>query len=111
MKTLARTIIVLALLLTQNAEAIRLVGEQSEAAATSSQTTSYEREGRIERIDTVSRHMVIGGMSYIISANTASVHGASLLSLKKNDRIRFKVLNESGTERIIEIWLISAAQH
>ena len=100
----------LALIMAQNAAAIQVVGEQSQAAA-SSQAASSEREGAIEKIDLGGRIMVVGGVRYSFSASTTPVHGASPLALRKNDRIRFKVLNKSGKERIMEIWLTSAAPH
>lgn len=101
----------LALIMAQNASAIQVVGEQSQAAAPSLQTASSEREGAIEKIDLGGRVMVVGGVRYLFSATATPVHGASPLALRKNDRIRFKVLNESGKERIMEIWLTSAAPH
>lgn len=100
----------LALIMAQNAAAIQVVGEQSQAAAPS-QAASSEREGAIEKIDLGGRIMVVGGVRYSFSASSTPVHGASPLALRKNDRIRFKVLNESGKERIMEIWLTSAAPH
>lgn len=111
MKISTHIAVLLALVTVQNAAAIQVMGEQSQAAASSSQSASNGREGAIEKIDLGGRIMVVGGVRYLFSAATTPVHGASPLALKKNDRIRFKVLNESGTERIIEIWLISAAQH
>lgn len=108
MKISTYIVMLFALVMTQNAGAIQVTGEQEKASAAASQTASSERAGSIEKIDLGGRIMVVDGVSYLFSASTASVHGASSLALKKNDRIRFKVLNESGSERIIEIWLISA---
>lgn len=111
MKISTHVAMLLALVMAQNAAAIQVVGEQSQAAAPSSQTASNEREGAIDKIDLSGRIMVVGGVRYLFSAATIPIHGASPLALGKNDRIRFKVLNESGTERIIEIWLITEAKH
>jgi hypothetical protein len=111
MKISTHVAMLLALVMAQNAAAIQVVGEQSQAAAPSSQTAGNEREGAIDKIDLSGRIMVVGGVRYLFSAATTPVHGASPLALGKNDRVRFKVLNESGTERIIEIWLITAAKH
>jgi hypothetical protein len=111
MKISTHVAMLLALVMAQNAAAIQVVGEQSQAAAPPSQTASNEREGAIDKIDLSGRIMVVGGVRYLFSAVTTPVHGASPLALGKDDRIRFKVLNESGTERIIEIWLITAAKH
>ena len=111
MKISTHVAMLLALVMAQNAAAIQVVGEQGQAAAGSSQTASNEREGAIDKIDLSGRIMVVGGVRYLFSAATTPVHGASPLALGKNDRIRFKVLNESGMERIIEIWLITAAKH
>lgn len=94
----------------QNAAAIQVIGEQSQAAASPPQSANNEREGAIEKIDLGDRIMVVGGVRYLFFAATTPIHGASPLALKKNDRIRFKVLNESGMERIMEIWLSSPAQ-
>lgn len=110
MKISTHVVMFLALIVTHNAGAIQVVGEQGKSATSSSQTASNEREGSIERIDLGGRIMVVDGVRYFFSASTTSIHGASPLALGKNDRIRFKVLNESGMERIIEIWLISAGQ-
>jgi hypothetical protein len=112
MKTSTYIAMLLALVVTQNASAIRVAGEQDQtAAAPSSQAASFEREGAIGKIDLNDRIMVVNGVRYSFSIAALTVHGTSLLALKKNDRIRFKALNESGKERIIEIWLIPMAQH
>lgn len=96
----------LALALTQNASAIQVVGEQGNAASPSLQAASVKREGVIQKIDLGSKTMVVDGVSYGFSIATTIVHDSRLLALRKNDRIRFKLLNDSGKERITEIWLI-----
>ena len=111
MKISIHIAMLLALVATQNAGAIQVVEEQSKAPVSPSQTASNEREGTIDKIDLGSRVMIVDGVRYFFSATTTSVHGASPLALKKTNRIRFKVLNESGAERIAEIWLIPVAQH
>lgn len=111
MKISTHIAMLLALVATQNADAIQVAGEQSNAAVSLPQAVNNERKGSIGKIDLDSRIMVVDGLSYFFSIASLSVHGTSLLALKRNDRIRFKVLNESGKERIIEIWLISTAQH
>lgn len=98
----------LALVTIQNAGAIQVIGERSQAMEPSAQTVSGEREGTIGKIDLDGKVIVVDGMNYAFSISTLSVDGTSLLSLRKNDRIRFKVVNESGKERITKIWLISS---
>lgn len=110
MKISTHIAVLLALMATQNAGAIQVVGEQGKVPVSPSQTASNEREGIIEKIDLGGRIMVVDGVRYFFSATTTSVHGTSPLALKKNDHIRFKVLNEPGAERIAEIWLMPVAQ-
>lgn len=108
MKISTHIAMLLALVVAQTAGAIQVAGEQSQTAAASSQTVSSEREGFIGKIDLNGKIIVVDGVSYSFSIAALSVHGTSLLALKKNDRIRFKALSESGKERIVEIWLLSA---
>ena len=77
MKTSTYVAMLLALVVTQNAGAIQVAGEQSSTAAASSQTVSNEREGFIGKIDLGSNTMVVGGMSYSFSITTLSVHGTA----------------------------------
>ncbi len=111
MKISTHIAILLTLVMTQNAGAIQVAEEQGKTAASPSQTASSEREGFIGKIGLGGNTMVVDGRSYSFSLATTSVHGTRLLALRKNDRIRFKTLTQSGTEQIVEIWLISAAQH
>lgn len=109
MKTSSHIVMLLALVLTQNTGAIQVAGEPPSASF--SQAVSGEREGSIGEIDLDGKNMIVDGISYSFSMATTAVHGTSLLAIRKNDRIRFKAINESGKERIIEIWLMPAAQH
>lgn len=111
MKISTYSAMLLVLVTAQNAGAIQVIGEQSQAVESSAQTVSNEREGTIGRIDLDGKVIVVDGMNYVFSISTISVDGTSLLALRKNDRIRFKVVNESGKERITKIWLISPPRH
>lgn len=97
--------------LAQNATAIRVTEGTAETTAAPSPSASSEHEGLIEKVDLGGRAMIVDGVRYSFSAASVTVHGASPLTLGKNDRIRFKVQSESGQGRIVEIWLISAARH